>query len=425
MKGKLKKAFDNQAAIVKGAIEAARAMTVEEQTQYDALDLEIKGLEKTIAADEAMQKRIIDEATPVTEPIFAQPNEHKPLFKNFGDQLQAIKLAATPGGAFDNRLMILNSASGASEGVASDGGFLVEKETVTTLLKDMYDQAIIAPRTRKLPIGPTKNGIKLPYIDETSRVDGSRQGGVQAYWEGEADALNSSKPKYGILELDLKKLTGLYYATDELLQDTVALQGAVTEFFGEEFAFKVDDAILRGTGAGMPLDILNSPALITVAKTASQTADTVTFNNCLDMWTRCRARNRANAIWFINQEVEPQLQKMIIATGTYSGATVYMPPNGIAGQGFSTLFGRPVLPIEQAAALGDAGDIILMDPSEYLMIEKGGMQAAASVHVRFLYDESVFRFILRIDGQPRRKAPLTPYKGANTLSPFITLAARA
>jgi len=139
------------------------------------------------------------------------------------------------------------------------------------------------------------------------------------------------------------------------------------------------------------------------------------------MW----GRSRANAIWITNQDCEAQLNKLTIATGTYSGATVYMPPSGVAGAPYSTLMGRPVMVMEHAATLGDLGDLILADFSQYLLIDKGGINAAQSIHVRFLYDESVFRFIYRVDGQPIWKKALTPYKGSNTVSPFVVLQARA
>jgi hypothetical protein len=60
-----------------------------------------------------------------------------------------------------------------------------------------------------------------------------------------------------------------------------------------------------------------------------------------------------------------------------------------------------------------------------LLIEKDGLQTDQSMHVRFLYNEQAFRFIMRINGQPIWQSALTPYKGANTLSPYVTLAARA
>ncbi len=126
----------------------------------------------------------------------------------------------------------------------------------------------------------------------------------------------------------------------------------------------------------------------------------------------------------MNQEIEPQLDGLVLPVGT-GGVPVYLPPGGIADSPYGRLKGRPVIPIEQAAALGDKGDLMLADFSQYQLIDKGGVQAASSMHVQFLTDEMVFRFIYRVDGQPSWKASLTPYKGSNKLSPFVTLAARA
>ena len=58
------------------------------------------------------------------------------------------------------------------------------------------------------------------------------------------------------------------------------------------------------------------------------------------------------------------------------------------------------------------------------LINKEYATADVSIHVRFLYDEQVFRFIYKFNGTPYRNKPITPYKGANTLSPFVALADR-
>ena len=92
---------------------------------------------------------------------------------------------------------------------------------------------------------------------------------------------------------------------------------------------------------------------------------------------------------------------------------------------FGTLLGRPILPLEQCQTVGTVGDIMLADWRQYLIIEKGGIEAASSIHVEFLTDQTVFRFILRMDGQPMRNAALTPFKGTLTQSSFVTLATRA
>ena len=102
-----------------------------------------------------------------------------------------------------------------------------------------------------------------------------------------------------------------------------------------------------------------------------------------------------------------------------------MPPGGLSAAPYGTLLGRPVVPVEFASTLGTVGDIMLADPSQIVQIDKGGMQAASSIHVQFVTDETAFRFVYRIDAQDTWNAPLTPFKGSNTLSPYIVLATRS
>ena len=144
--------------------------------------------------------------------------------------------------------------------------------------------------------------------------------------------------------------------------------------------------------------------------------------NVINMWSR-RWVGARDYVWFVNQDVTPQLLQMNLGVGT-GGALTYMPPGGLSGSMYGTLFGRPVIEIEYADTVGDVGDINLVALSEYKMIEKGGIQSASSIHVRFVYDESVFRFVYRVDGQPKWNLPLTPYQSALTQSPFVVLEAR-
>ena len=88
------------------------------------------------------------------------------------------------------------------------------------------------------------------------------------------------------------------------------------------------------------------------------------------------------------------------------------PPGGLSAGPYGSLFGRPVTPIEQCNTLGTEGDIILADLNGYILGQKGAMQSDMSIHVRFIYDESVFRFVLRIDGQPVRQIALNSIQGS-------------
>lgn len=393
-----------------------RFLSSEEQKEIDKYEDEIRSWDASIERSERMIAMEPDEIEEKPEVKTAPKNEER-KFKTFGEQLMAAYRASMPGGQVDNRLTT-RAASGLNESNPSDGGFLVQQDFVSELLKRTYETGILASKVKKIPISTSANGLKINAVDEDSRANGSRFGGVQTYWEGEADKLAGTKPKFRVLELSLKKLTGLCYATDELLQDTAALESVIRQAFAEEFGFKIDDAILTGTGAGEPLGILNSSSLVTVAKESNQT-EKITVENLIKMWNRVWSRSRNNAVWFINQEIEPYLYTLKIGT-----TPVYVPAGGLSEKPYGTLFGRPVIPLEQCSALGEVGDIILADLNQYLLIDKGGINAQSSIHVRFLYDENVFRFIYRVDGQPIWNKPLTPYKGTATQSPFVALAKR-
>jgi HK97 family phage major capsid protein len=86
--------------------------------------------------------------------------------------------------------------------------------------------------------------------------------------------------------------------------------------------------------------------------------------------------------------------------------------------------GRPILVLEQCCALGDLGDIAFCDFGRYVLADKGAMQTASSLHVRFLYGEQVLRFTYRVDGQPELDSAITPAHGTDTISPFVLLEAR-
>lgn len=343
-------------------------------------------------------------------------------FKSFGEQLIAVQRHATTG-EMDPRL---KAADGLSESIPSEGGFLVRTDFANELIKRTYQTGILAPLCQKIPISANSNGLKLFGVNETSRADGERWGGITVYWLEEAGTKLPAHPTFRMMNLELRKLIGLCYATDELLQDSVALESVMMQGFSEEFGFRIDDAIVRGIGTTQPQGILNANCLITIPKESGQVADTILTENILNMWKCMWPMGRRNAVWLYNQELEDQLETMSITLGV-SGvlAKLFTPPLGEAPYG--TIKGRPAIAIEQASGPGDVGDVMLVDLSQYLLIDKGAMQTASSIHVKFVSDQTAFRFVYRIDGQPKWNSKVTPYKRTSSdfyIGPFVTLAAR-
>jgi HK97 family phage major capsid protein len=415
-------------------VNQATAMAEELVRQFDAriearLDNQVAAMQREATESYLREVGLVDAegraalpSTPPPPPV--EGNATRP-FARLGDQLQSIRRAASPGASADGRLLEVYGATGMSEGVAADGGYLLQDTFVDDIMRLTHDTGQVFGRiTRRYPLGGNSNSIKMPGIDETSRADGSRWGGVRGYWVEEGGTLTASKPTFQRIALELNKIAVLSYATSEQLQDTPVIEGLIRDGFSEEFGFMLDDAAIRGTGVGQPLGILTSSATVSVAKETNQVAATIVFENIVKMWSRLYARSRSNAVWFINQDIEPQLLSMSLAVGT-GGVPVYLPANGLSGAPFATLMGRPVVPIEQAATVGTVGDIILADMSQFWAIDKGGANYASSIHVQFLTDETAFRGTYRVDFRPMWLSALTPAQGTNTVSPFVTLATRA
>lgn len=382
------------------------------------------------AAPPAPAKQIQERAGAKADPrITVTKDETDDPFRSLGEQLRAIAKVATHN-VRDERLEWVNNkaakeyaVSGMGEAIPSNGGFMVQRDFATDLMGSGYDASVLAPKCKKVPLSANSNGLDLVYIDETSRANGSRMGGVQIYWGNEADSATAKKPKLGLLKIDLGKLIACAYASDEVLDDASALGAVIKMGFTEEFAFVLDDAILRADGVGKPQGILNCGALVTQTKESGQSADTVNTQNVIKMYAQMAPKSLTKAEWYINQEVTVQLPQLTLLGGT-SSAPLFMPPSGMAGAPLGTLYGRPINVLEQCSAIGDVGDIIFADFSQYCLIDKGGLQAASSMHVRFLNNEQTFRFTYRVGGQPLVKQAKTAYKGAITPSPFVVLEAR-
>jgi HK97 family phage major capsid protein len=312
------------------------------------------------------------------------------------------------------------ATGGFTVGVPSDGGFFLQGETVVDLMTNGFNNSEILPRTAKRTLTATQF-IEIFGIDETSRKTGSRGGGIRVFTNKELGEYEGSKTQFKMVRVEPKKLTGLFNASDEWMKNVTFLGQEVRALFGDEFAFKCQDLSFRGSGAGEALGFLNSGCLVTVPKKTGQKAGTILSGNLSDMWMRFNGKKQ-NALWMINRDCGAQLDELSIVAGT--GALeprfVNYGPDGIL-----RIKGVPVVEIEQCETVGTVGDIVLADWSQYVTADQGDINEAMSIHVNFVYGQQTFRFTYYFDGQFRQVMPLTPFKGSNTVSPAVALAARA
>ena len=141
-------------------------------------------------------------------------------FKHFGEFSIAVRDACQPGKRPDDRLAVwTKAASGMGEVAGADGGFLVPPEFVEKLLQRVYAKNNLLGMTDSYTIGA--NVIAFPRSSETSRANGSRWGGVRAFWRDEGEQNTATKATFSRLQLNLRKLFVMINANDLVRRTTV------------------------------------------------------------------------------------------------------------------------------------------------------------------------------------------------------------
>jgi HK97 family phage major capsid protein len=314
------------------------------------------------------------------------------------------------------------AAAGSDEqGVYDDtyGGFSVGKTRAPGMLQVGFEGDPTAGLTQNIPMAsPTVEIMARTDKDHTSSVSG----GFTVARRAETVAASSSRMQMEMVTLKAASLFGLAYATEELLQDSaISFAALIDSGFRTQFGAHILNEKLRGLGGDQYNGVLSADCAVSVAKESGQAADTILAANATKM--AARSWGFDSAVWLANHDCRPQLYGLNIPMGTASGVPVYQPSREV---GFpDMLLGRPVIYSEYMNTVGDLGDFALVNWSQYLEGTYQPIQSAESIHVRFVNHERTFKMWTRNAGAPWWRTPLTPNKSADTMSPIITLAARA
>ena len=278
------------------------------------------------------------------------------------------------------------------------GGYAVPVDAARAIL--MPEVGALLPHCRELPV--IRGGsIELPLDTATPYTTS----GVVAAWESEGVELGQSKPDLDMANFILKKLVALVPVTDELVEDSAALAAWLPLAMQAAVTVKCNDAIINGTGAGVPLGILKSGSLITVAKEGSQAAGPIVQANIEAMLDRSLTPDQS--MWVAN----PSAYAKLLGLQSFDNAT-------------RTLAGLPILLTDACPSPGTAGDLILSNMSYYVAALKTP-QLNTSSHLWFDRDLTAFRLVFRMDGMPVLGAPVTPPNASASKSHFVTVAARS
>lgn len=309
----------------------------------------------------------------------------------------------------------------ATEGVGVDGGFDVPPVWYRGVIDQAMQMSEFAQRCRVFPA--ESNSLIIPMLDTRNRSQGVA--GLIANWAAEAEQQTPQVMKWIQRDMKLKKTFILSEASSELVEDGINYSAQLSEGMSLATAQTLDAAILYGTGVGMPLGILNSDGAIEIAKESAQPADTIVWANLVKMYARLSPAAQKRAVWFITPDALPSLMAVKVpdtdAPALLSGGF----NDAGAGAPAMSIFGRPVVITEIAAQVGDRGDIVLADMSQYALLVKRAARMENSNAPGFNRDVVSFRMIMRVDGIPLWPSTITPYNGGATQTWATYLAARA
>lgn len=443
------KLFDQAKAILSNKVpdgDDTREATDEERGKVEEFMTDARRLKaeagqlKAIEQDgaevkEAMSQIKLPERTPEDEEFnrgqtkARQAVKEQGEFESFGEFLQAVWLAQVGDRKIpaDPRLqfvkyddaIIKGQRKDLSESVGATGGFLVPIQQETGLLSIMPE--LLSVRSRATIIPMRRRSVRIPVLDQTATTSGQPHwfGGMQFTWAEEAASKTQSEPAFREIELVAHKLVGYTRASDELLDDAaVSLEAFLSGPMGFRggAAWEEEYAFLQGTGAGQPLGVINAGATITEPR---NTANTVVFDDLADMVEDFLPTGRG--VWMISQSLMSDIIQMSGPTGNASYIWQANARDGIPGM----ILGMPVIWTEKLPSRGNAGDVVLADWTYYLVGDRQSTTVESTKFDRWQFDQTSWRMVHRVDGQPWLSTPLTYQDGATQVSPFVILGSTA
>lgn len=347
-----------------------------------------------------------------------------PRIKSFGDFLMAIqrkdtKRLATVYGSYK-----LNDDDPETKDIGGDtgagGGYLLPTDYASSLLQITPTSSPILSRVQTIPVSTTSGmwPVLDQYITPTAGVGQTAlAAGITATEAASGSAggtLTEVTPGFEALQWRIHKIGGYTQVDNEMMSDSpFAIEALLRALFNVAVSAKHEYYVLRGSGTGTPLGILNSPCIVNATPATNNLFSWVDVGN---MQAHLKQIGTQMPVWLWHPSVWPDVITMEVGT---AGGAVWT-ANMQAAQG-RQLNGYEFFQSEHLPQANSAGDVILADLFAYLLFRRQEITIAYSEHAGFLSDQATWRFTARADGMPWLRNPITlaDPTGSYTVSPFV------
>ena len=323
-------------------------LSAEDTQTYERMEQEIVDLGREIDRQERIDAMEREMNAPTATPLTAKPDNNKKDTKA-GRASDAYKEA------FWNQVRAKDGVSykvrnALSEGVDSEGGYLVPDEFERTLIQALEADNVIREHSHVIT---TSNGVhKIPVV-ATKGV---------ANWIDEGGSYGDSDDVFGQEQIDAHKVGTIVKVSEELLNDSAF---DLETYFREEFARRIgskeEEAFLIGDGVKKPTGILHSAGGADIGvKAASATA--ITADEIIDLFYSLKSPYRKNAIWVLNDSTVREIRKLKDNNGQF----LWQP--GLREGETDTLLGKKIVTSAYAPEIAAGAKTVLFGDLSYYWI---------------------------------------------------------
>lgn len=321
-------------------------LNAEDDATYAKMEAELEALSHEIARCERAERLESTLAKATCNPITSAPGSAM----GEDSKVKPARATASYKRAFWDAMRLNTSPmevrNALSEGVDSEGGYLVPDEFERTLVQSLADQNIM--RTLAKVIQTTSGDRKIPVVSTHGT----------ATWLDEGKPYNESDEAFTQISLSAFKLGTFLKISEELLNDAAF---NVEQYLASEFARRIgaaeEEAFLVGDGKGKPTGIFNPTGGAETGVTTSKPTD-ISADELIDLHYSLRSPYRARAVWLMNDATVKTVRKLKDGNGQYlwQPALTAGTPDMILGRPVYTSVFVPELKAgARTVAFGDLG----------------------------------------------------------------------
>ena len=352
-------------------------LSAEDTATYDKMEADVVALGKEIERLERQANIDAELARPTSNPITNQPGADRGEEPKIGRASEAYRVDMLKA----LRTNFRQISNVLSEGIDTDGGYLVPEEYDRRLIEGLEEENIF----RKLGTTITTSG------ERKINIAGSKPA---AAWIDEGEELTFGDAKFSQINLDAHKLHVAVKVTEELLYDNAfGLENYLLRQFSKALGNAEEDAFLNGDGVGKPLGIFAEAGGADVGVTAAS-ATAITADEIINLVYSLKRPYRKNAKFIMNDQTISLLRKLKDSNQAY-----LWQPSVQAGEP-DRLFGYEVLTSPYVPTVEAGKPVIAFGDFSYYNIGDRGTRSFAELKELFA-GNGMIGFVAkeRVDGK--------------------------